>query len=275
MAGSQGIAVKGVRFVAALGMLAGMAVSGRAEERDFCADRPGKATPSCTLDTGHVQVEAGLFDYAYSRDSGTAESDYSSGNLLVIYGVNDSLEARVGWDGYGWTRSRDRMTGLVVHSQGAGDLTLSVRQNLRHPDDTGTAFAIQPSITLPIGHDPVGAGTWSAGVLMPFGADLAKNWRLTLDLEVDAAPDEGRHGRHLAYAMAAAVTRSIGDVWQLSGEGWIMRDDDPSGHTTQASIDFSAAWQPDKNRQIDLSTYVGANHATPRIELVFGVSQRF
>ena len=136
----KGIAVKRVRFVAALGVLVGVASLAQAEERDFCADRPGKATPSCTLDTGHVQIEAGLFDYAYSRDSDTAESDYSSGNLLLVYGVNDSLEARVGWDGYGWTRSRDRMTGLVEHGQGAGDLTLSVRQNLRHPDDTGTAF---------------------------------------------------------------------------------------------------------------------------------------
>jgi hypothetical protein len=264
-----------VGFVATLGVLAGVASAGQAEERDLCVDRPGKATPSCTLDAGHFQIEAGLFDYAHSRDSDTVEDDYSTSNLLLVYGVNDSLEARIGWDGYGWTRSRDRMTGVIDHGRGAGDLTLSFRQNLRHPDDQGTAFAIQPSVTLPVGKNPVGAGTWSAGVVVPFGADLAENWRLTLDPEVDAAADSDRHGRHLAYAFAAAVTRSIGDAWQLSAEGWAMRDEDPSGHETQASIDFSAAWQPSKNRQIDLSAYVGATHATPRIELVFGVAQRF
>jgi hypothetical protein len=273
----EGAALKSRRgrlVVMACGMI-GLASAAHAEERDFCADRPGKATPSCTLDPGHFQIEAGLIDYAHSRDSDTVEDDTTTGDLLLRYGLDDSLEARIGWDGYGWTRTRDRMSGLVDHGQGSGDLTLSFRQNLRHPDDTGTAFAIQPSLTLPVGHNPIGAGTWSAGIVTPFGADLAKNWRLTLDPEVDAAPDQDRHGRHLAYAIAAAITRSIGDAWQLSTEGWVQRDDDPSSHATQASIDFSAAWQPDKNRQVDLSAYVGANHATPRIELVMGVSERF
>jgi hypothetical protein len=253
----------------------GVAQTGHAEDRDFCADRPGKATPSCTLDPGRFQIEAGVFDYAHSRDSDTVEDDYGAADLLLRYGLSDSLEARIGWDGYGWTRQRNRLSGIVAHGQGGGDLTLSFRQNLRHPDDTGTAFALLPSLTLPVGNDAMGAGTWSAGVIVPFGADLAPNWRLTLDPEVDAAADQDRHGRHLAYALAAAVTRSIGEDWQFSAEGWAMRDDDPSGHETQASIDLSAAWQTGKNSQLDVSTYFGATHATPRIELVLGVSERF
>lgn len=261
-------------IVFVLGLMS-VAQASHAEDRDFCADRPGKATPSCTLDPGRFQIEAGLFDYAHSRDSGTVEDDYSTADLLLRYGVSDTLEARIGWDGYGWARQRDRLSGIVTHQQGGGDLTLSLRQNLRHPDDKGTAFAILPSLTLPVGRDPMGAGTWSAGLIVPFGADLAPNWRLTLDPELDAAADQDRHGRHLAYAMAAAITRSIGENWQLSAEGWAMRDDDPSGHETQASIDFSAAWQTGKNSQIDLSTYFGATHATPRLELVVGVSERF
>ncbi|WP_454883778.1 transporter [Sphingomonas oryzagri] len=265
----------GIRFVAALGLLIGLTEAAHAEERDLCIDRPGKATPSCTLDAGHFQIEAGLFDYAHSRDSETVEDDYSTSDLLLVYGVNDSLEARIGWDGYGWNSARDRMTGLIDRTRGAGDLTLSFRQNLQHPDGKGTAFAILPSVTLPVGNNPIGAGTWSAGVVLPFNADLTENWQLTLDPEFDAAADSDRHGRHFAYALAAAVTRSLGEAWQLSAEGWAMRDDDPSGHATQASIDFSAAWQPDKNRQVDLSAYVGATHATPAIELVFGVAQRF
>lgn len=261
--------------VAAVCGFIGLVAPAHAEERDFCADRPGKATPSCTIDSGHFQIEAGLFDYAHSRDSDTIEDDEGTGDLLLRYGVDDNLEARIGWGGYGWSRSRDRATGLVEHGHGGGDLTLSFRQNLRHPDDTGTAFAILPSLTLPVGHDPIGAGTWSAGLVTPFGTDIARGWRLTFDPEVDAAPDQGRHGRHLAYAMAAAVTRPVGADWQLTMEGWIMRDDDPAGHETMSSVDFSTAWQPSGNAQVDLSAYVGTTHATPRIELVFGVSQRF
>ena len=71
------------------------------------------------------------------------------------------------------------------------------------------------------------------------------------------------------------MTRSIGQAVQLSVEGWALHDDDPSAHQTQASVDFSAAWQPGRNSQIDLSAYVGVNHATPRIELALGVAHRF
>jgi hypothetical protein len=259
----------------AVGVLAGLASAAQADERDLCSDRPGKATPSCTIDAGKFQIEAGVLDYAHSRDADTVENDYTSGDLLLKYGVTDSLEAHVAWDGYGWTHARDRMTGLVDRAQGGGDLTFGFRQNLRHPDDKGTAFAIQPSVTVPVGNGAIGAGTWSASVIAPFGTDLAENWRLTLDPEVDAAADQDRHGRHLAYALAAAVTRSIGDAWQLTTEGWAMRDNDPSGHETQASVDFSAAWQQTKDRQIDLSAYVGATHATPRIELLLGATERF
>ncbi len=255
--------------------LIGLTSAARAEERAFCADRPGKATPSCTLDPGRVQIEAGLLDYAHSRDRDTVEDDYSTGDLLLRYGMTDTLEARMEWSGYGWSRSKDRTSGQIDHRHGVGDLTLSFRQNLRHPDDTGTAFALQPSITLPVGQHPIGASTWGAGIVAPFETDLAKDWRLTLDPEVDAAPDQDRRRRHLAYAFAAAITRSIGQAWQLSIEGWALRDEDPAGHQTQASIDFSAAWQPNKDSQLDLSTYVGANRATPQIEMLLGYSRRF
>ncbi len=260
--------------LAALALI-GWSGAAQADERDFCADRPGKDTPSCTLDPGRFQVEAGLLDYSHSRDRDTVENDITSSDLLLRYGVNDSLEARAEWEGYSWSRSRDRGSGQVDHGHGGGDLTLSFRQNLRHPDDTGTAFAIQPSVTLPVGRNPIGAGTWGAGIVTPFGVDLLKNWRLNLDPEIDAAADADRHGRHLAYALAASVTRSIGQALQLSVEGWAMRDDDPADHQTQASVDFSAAWQPGKNSAIDLSANVGITHATPRIELALGMSRRF
>ena len=50
---------------------------------------------------------------------------------------------------------------------------------------------------------------------------------------------------------------------------------DPGRLQIEASVDFTTAWQPSKNSEIDLSTYVGVNHATPRIELAVGTARRF
>ena len=48
--------------------LAASASAQDGELRDFCADRPGKGTPTCILDQGHIQLEVGLFDGARQRD---------------------------------------------------------------------------------------------------------------------------------------------------------------------------------------------------------------
>lgn len=266
--------MKLVLIAAAAIALAGGAA--HAEDRDFCPDRPGKGSPACTIDTGRLQIETSLIDYAHSRDADAVDDSYVTGDTLLRYGLGDHTEARLGWTAYGFDRSRDRASGMVDHAQGTGDVTLSLRQSLLHPDNSGTAIAIQPSVTLPSGKSPIGAGTWSAGLLVPFGTDLSKDWRLSLDPEVDAAADGDGSGRHLAYSLVAGLSYTIDPAWQISAEAYGQRDDDPAGHQTLASLDLSAAYQlPDKNRQIDLSAYTGLTHATPRIELVLGVAQRF
>jgi hypothetical protein len=257
----------------ALALLA--AGTARAEDRDLCSDRPGKGTPACTLDEGKAQVEVSFGDYTHSRDADQIEDTTLIGDTLLRYGLTGDTEARIGWTAYGFDRTKDRATGDVDHSHGTGDVTLSVRHNFQNPDDNGTSIAVQPFVTLPVGGRAIGDGTWSAGVLVPFATDLAKDWRLQLDPEVDAAADEDRHGRHLAYSLVTGLTRSIGKTIQLSGEIFAQRDQDPSGHQTLASLDASAAYQSGKNRQFDISAYAGLTHATPRIELVAGVSQRF
>jgi hypothetical protein len=261
---------------AAAALIASLASAAHADDRDFCADRPGKGTPTCTLDPGKAQFETSLLDYSHSRDADTIDDNYLIGDSLLRYGLDGQTEARIGWTMYGVDRSKDRTSGMVDHADGTGDVTLSIRRNLRHPDDKGTAIAVQPFVTLPVGKSTIGAGTWSAGFLVPFGADLSKDWRLELDPEVDAAADGDGHGRHLAYSLVAGLTYALDKAISLTGEVYGQRDRDPAQHQTLASLDLSAAYQlPDGNRQIDVSAYGGLTHATPRIELVLGVAQRF
>ena len=49
--------------VITFGSLTGAA---RAQERDFCADRPGKGSPPCVLDKGRFQVEVSGADAAFT-----------------------------------------------------------------------------------------------------------------------------------------------------------------------------------------------------------------
>jgi hypothetical protein len=52
-------------------------------------------------------------------------------------------------------------------------------------------------------------------------------------------------------------------------------DWDPAGTGKQASWDIAAAYQPNKNLQLDVGANVGLNSQTPDVEVYTGVSVRF
>ena len=80
----------------------------------------------------------------------------------------------------------------------------------------------------------------------------------------------------LGHHRFSGVGRAVGPV-NLGAELWVDRDQDPSGHVTQASFDLTAAWTPKalKDVQLDASAYVGLNRRTPDLELVVGMAHRF
>ena len=259
-------------------MLFGIAGVAQADDlRDLCADRPGKGSPACTVDAGHLQAEIGLADWSHDRNRDSIVDGLSLGDIAMRYGLGSSTELRLDWTAYGHVRTRDRTTGAVRRDNGSGDVTIGLRQNLHNPDGSGFAVALQPFATLPTGGHAIGAGTWSAGLIVPVSYQLPSNIQFGLTGEIDAAPDEDRHGRHTAYSAAASVSVPVTKSITGSAELWAMRDRDPAGHSSQLSVDLAAAWVPkDKGRlQLDAGAYVGLNRQTPDIETYLGVTEKF
>jgi hypothetical protein len=245
--------------------------------RDLCADRPGKGSPACTVDPGHLQVEFGVADWSYDRSADSIEDDLVLGDIALRYGLGSSTELQLGWTAYGHVRTKDRASGIVSRDHGSGDVTIGVRQNLHNPDGSGLSIAVQPFVTLPAGGHAIGAGTWGAGLVVPVSYQLPSNIQLGFTGEMDAAPDADRHGRHTAYSASVGVSAPVTKTLTGSAELWVMRDRDPAGHSSQASLDLAVAWIPKaKGRlQFDAGTYVGLNRKTPDVETYVGVTEKF
>jgi hypothetical protein len=241
--------------------------------RDLCPDRPGLGTPACTVDQGHAMVELGLGDWTLTRQGGDREDDVATGDLLVRYGLTSSLEMQVGWTAY--THVRTRSGNAVSRIGGTGDVTLALRQNLHNPDGSGFSAAIMPYATLPTGSDGIGAGDWGAGVLVPMSYELPHGFALDLTAEADAAVDADGHGRHFAYSAIVGLDMKLADKLGATAELLLGRDEDPSGHSTQALAGLSAGWTPNDNLQLDVGTNVGLNRDSPDVEVYFGVARRF
>jgi hypothetical protein len=251
-----------------------LAGAARAEERDFCPDRPGKGSPPCVMDKGRFQVEVSGVDATLDKSDGVSTRDIAYGGLELRLGLTSMVEGQMSWTPYERVRTKDH--GVVSTVSGAGDLGLALRWSLKNPAGDGLSIAVQPFVTAPTGADGIGGGEWQGGVIVPVSIPLNGDWSLSLSPELDARPDADGAGRHAGYAFAGGVGRAVGAV-SLGAELWVDVDDDPADRVTQTSFDLTAAWTPEalKDVQFDASAYVGLNRRTPDLELVFGVAHRF
>ena len=256
---------------AALG-LCGQAAQAQ-ELRDICPDRPGHGTPACTMDRGHVAVELGLIDWTHDSSGGVETDDISTADLLLRYGLTDSLEVQLGLTGY--THSRTRFGALSDSVDGVGDVLVALRQNLKNPDGSGFSIALMPYATLPTGSDEIGAGDWGAGLLVPVSYELAGGFSLGFTAEADAAVDADGDGRHFAYSGIVGLDIPISDAVGATVELSAGRDEDPAGHSTEVLAGLSAGWTPNDNLQLDIGANVGLNHNAADLELYLGIAKRF
>ena len=237
--------------------------------RDFCAERPGRATPPCILDTGHTQLEVGLADAVFARGGGAHEDAYTLGAAEIRFGLTPRVEAEAGWAPL--TVDHQRGAGRRT---GAGDAMFGLKGALTDPDADGAAVSLQGFVTAPTATHGLGAGGWTGGLRLPASIPLGSNTDLGLTPEIDVIRDAAGGGTHLAWIGAAGVSRAFGPM-TLGAEVWGELDDDPAGKVRQASADFTAAYAVGGDAQLDAGVNLGLNRATPDIEVYAGIARWF
>ena len=260
---------------AACAMLILLPASAFAEDRDYCPTRPGLGTTPCTISPGHVSVETALVDWTLQQNSAQRTDTVLIGDAFVRIGLFDAIEAQFGWTPYGRVRTRDTVAGTIDRGSGVGDVTLGLKANLSHPDGSGFSAAVQPFVTVPVSSSAIGAGDWSAGIVIPVTYDLSEKVNLATTTEFDAAVDQDRHGRHFAASETIGLGVKLTGKLTATVEGQAARDEDPAGKTTQYLASVSLAWLENKNLQFDMGCVAGLNHDAPDVELYAGISRRF
>jgi hypothetical protein len=245
--------------------------------RDFCPDRPGKGTPPCILDTGHIQAEMSLFDLTHAQGADAASDTALIGDLLIRAGISKTTEIRIGWTPVGIVRSRDLITNIHSHIASTGDVSLGFRTNLKNPDGSGFSVAIQPSVSLPTGGNAIGSGTWGASLAVPMSVQMSKVIQLAFTPELDASPNSDGKSRHARYGGVIGIGMQLGTTVSGGVEIAAFRDEDPAGRSSAATLDMTLAWTPAavKDFQIDAGLYAGLNRQTPGLQVALGIAKRF
>ena len=255
-----------------LAALAASTSPAAAEQRNFCAERPGQTTPPCTLSPGTFMIETGLIDWSrLTDDSGVTDTTFV-GSSLIRAGVTDRLELQVGWLPYGHVRAVDSATRTAHSSAGSGDVSIG----FVYGSASGAGpVALQGFVTLPAGGSTIGAGDWGAGLRLPIQIELGHGVQASLTPEVDAAVNASGDGRHMAYGGATGLGVPLAASLSLSIDLAAFRNDDPGGATTIATAGQSLAWQAGKSLQFDLGAAEGLNRSSPRARLYAGIAKRF
>ncbi len=241
--------------------------------RELCPDRPGKDTPPCIVDKGHVMLEFGPVRYSREED----RSQYEFGETLARFGLTDTVELQMNFSPYNVVRLKEPAVGQRRTLRGAGDLTAAIKANFLNPEGDGTSVALQAFATAPTGNNGIGAGAWEGGIILPVSFELSDKLGLTLDPELDLRADEDGHGRHIALAGVASVSRDLGRGFEGSAEVWSMVHQEPGNRRTEASFDLALTWSPEEknNLQFDVEVDIGLTKNTPKSEITTGVAYRF
>ncbi len=212
-----------------------------ATARDLCPERPGQTTPPCTVEPGHVVLESGLIDWSRAQSTASRSDTIIIGQSALRIGIADHGELAIGWTPFATQRLRDSLTGLVSRQSGIGDVTFAVKRSFGKAD--APMMAIKAFVTAPVGTAPAGAGDWTAGAVIPVSIPLSGTIQLSLTPEVDAVPNGSGAGHHLAYGSAGGVGVKLSNALGLGADLRVLRDDDPNGATTKATIGTSLAYQ--------------------------------
>lgn len=242
----------------------------RAEERDFCADRPGLGTPACTVAPGEAMVEVGLGEWDHTTSTDAVNDVVTIGQVDLRLGLTQRSEVLLGFGG--WTHQRDRAGGAIAAAAGTGDITIGIKRGLAGPDGP---FAVQAFVTLPAGKGPGTAGDWGAGAVLPVNLTLPHGFEFDLTPEIDAAVNASGSGRHLAYGSVFGLSHPLGGAAAIAAEVSLSRDLDPAGKETQALAALSLAWQAGPRFQIDLEGDCRLAGSEPDHALMIGFARRF
>lgn len=241
----------------------------------ICADRPGKASATCTTPAGRVQIETGVIGWSLQRGGGARATELDIGATAIKYGISERAHVEI--DIIPLVRAASHGGGARERATGIGDTLLRVKHRLT-ANDAPVQVALYPLVKLPTARQALGNGNGKveAGLAVPIAAAIAGT-RLSLALtpEVDWLADADGRGRHAAMTQAASLGWAATERWTLSVELWGGWDWDPAGTVRQASADGAIAYLARDDLQLDAGANVGLNRATADVELYVGIAKRF
>jgi len=180
----------------------------KTEMRDMDTDRPDVTESPFTVDAGHFQLETDLMKFEKEKSESTLTKTTLLNQLNVKIGLTNSTSVQVNLPSYGIQRETDVESGERSKSEGIGDLTLRVKQNLTGNDHGNFAIAVLPFLKFPTSKLD-DESRYEGGIIIPFQIKLPHDWKLGMELEGSRLKDNEGRQMHNEFLQSLTVSHEL------------------------------------------------------------------
>lgn len=258
-------------FAVVLGLACAVPAAAQ-QQGDFCPARPGQTTPPCVVASGHVVVESALATLVDERTPDIRTRQYIVADTVVRVGLAHHVEAEVGWAPASYQTVTTPGGVGRTRAHGASDTHVGL---LVGPTGNDGHAAIEAGLTLPTGHAPIGAETWSAETRLPLALPSVHHIGIALTPEVDAVPDDDGGGHHASVGAAGGVAVPLSPSVQVDADLAVFTDLAARQHAIARTAGMAVAWHVQRRTQVDVGATMTLSRHEPGVQFYAGLAHAF
>lgn len=224
--------------------------------REMETDRPDVTESAYTVDVGHFQYETDLVRLTRQKsdEQETRTLLINQGNFKI--GLTRTTAIQIGFQTYGNQKEKDLNSGSVTTSNGFGDITFRIKQNLIGNDKGNFALAVLPYVKFPTSNYE--DSRFEGGLIVPMIYKLPGEWNLGMQVEVDRLKDRDQQTMHTEFLQTLAISHPIIKGVEAIAETYYTYDF--KAHEISTSLNAAIQMEVAKDFQLDAGINYGLQH---------------
>ena len=179
----------------------------REQMREMETDRPDVTESPFTVDAGHFQLETDLVRSIREKTETTQTNTFLVNQMNLKIGIAASTAIQIGFQTYGRQSEKELDTNEKTITDGHGDLTLRIKQNLIGNDGGNFALALLPYVKFPT--SKYEDSRFEGGLIIPMQYKLSGEWSLGFQVEVDRLKDQDERAMHTEFLQTLTISHAI------------------------------------------------------------------
>ncbi len=251
-------------------------------DEPIVTDRPDFTESSQTVPYGHVQLEMG-YTFTQEREYTLQTREHTVPEFLFRIGLIEHLELRIGWAGYTYAHTRERITERTDSGgyrtswssgweQGGSDLYLGAKLEVCDQDGLIPQLAVMGALTVPSGSTGFSSGDVEPNFVLLYTWDLSERFSLAGNTGLFIL----REGTHRFLQTTQSVSLAYDIMGPLGGYvEYFVFAPDAIGQDCAHNANTGLTWLLTDNIQLDWRIGMGLNERAPDFFTGVGLSVRF